>query len=245
VGRAMSPPVRFRAVLFDLGGTLVDYHDYAHWTELARRCFVEAEEEEIAHAFHEVERATDNRERVSFTEFWQRTLSLASGKEVERRTAERFIELSRERPGFNRLYSDTRRCLDELQSEGRRLAVVSNSSSEARCRAILHETGILPFFERVVSSGTEGVEKPEAEIFHRAVGRLGLRPDESFYVGNLAFTDAEAAREAGLGAVWLNRAGTGMSEEPPEITSLLELPLWLRRLERPPVAKSRAARRVR
>ncbi len=233
-----------RAVLFDLGGTLVDYHDYAHWTELARRCFVDVQEEEMAHTFHEVERATDIRERVSYTEFWRQVLALASGRAVERATAERFVALVRETPGFNRLYSDSRRCLEELRAEGRHLGVVSNSSSEARCRAILHETAILPFFDRVVSSGTEGVEKPDAEIFHRAVARMGVRPEEAFYVGNLAFTDAEAAREAGLASVWLNRGGTGMSDDPPEITSLLELPLWLRRLERPPVEKPRLARRA-
>lgn len=235
---------RLQVVLFDLGGTLVDYHDYEHWTALARRCFVPVEEEEMAHAFHEVERATDTRERVPYTEFWRRTLSLASGREVERPTAQRFIELVRETPGFNRLYSDTRRCLEDLESAGRRLGVVSNSSSEARCRTILHETAILPFFEKVLSSGTEGVEKPDPEIFHRAVARMGVRPEEAFYVGNLAFTDAEAAREAGLSSIWLNRAGTGMSEDPPEITSLLELPLWLRHLERPSREKPAIARRA-
>lgn len=227
----MSPPPRIRAVLFDLGGTLVDYHDFAYWTDLARRCFVDAEEEAMGRAFFEVERETDVRERVSYTEFWRRTLSRASGRDVEAPTAARFLALIRERPGFNRLYSDSRRCLEQLLADGRRLAVVSNSSSEAHVRSILHSTGILPFFERVLSSGTEGVEKPDPEIFHRALVRMELRPSEAFYVGNLAFTDAQAAREAGLSAIWLNRAGTGMSDDPPEITSLLEVPLCLQRIE--------------
>jgi FMN phosphatase YigB (HAD superfamily) len=238
----MSAPPRFRAVLFDLGGTLVDYHDFAHWTELARRCFVDVEEEDMAHAFFDVERETDVRERPSYVEFWRGVLARASGKEVERPTAERFLALVRERPGFNRLYSDSRRCLEQLKTEGRRLALVSNSSSEAHCRAILHETGILTFFEKVVSSGTEGVEKPNPEIFHRTVARMELRPAEAFYVGNLAFTDAQAAREAGLGAVWLNRAGTGMSDGPPEITSLLEVPRYVRHAETPPTPSPGLAR---
>jgi putative hydrolase of the HAD superfamily len=229
----MTAPRRVRAVLFDLGGTLVDYHDFSHWTDLARKCFVEAEEEAMAQAFFEVERETDTKERVSFTEFWRRTLSRASGSEVAPTIATRFLAMIRERPGFNRLYSDSRRCLEDLRDDGLRLAVVSNSSSEAHIRAILHETGILTFFERVVSSGTEGVEKPDPEIFHRTLGRMRLQPEEAFYVGNLAYTDAEAARMAGLHSVWLNRAGTGMSLEPPEIASLLELPLCVERLEGP------------
>jgi FMN phosphatase YigB (HAD superfamily) len=228
----MSPPRQIRAVLFDLGGTLVDYHDFAHWSDLAKHCFVEAPEEDLAHAFVEVEKETDvPDDRPSYTEFWRRTLSRASGKDVPVSAAARFIGLVRERPGFYRLYSDSRRCLEDLQHDGLRLGVVSNSSSEAHIRTILNSTGILPFFEKVVSSGTEGVEKPGAEIFHRTLERMKLRPSEAFYVGNLAFTDAEAARRAGLHAIWLHRDGTGMSVEPPEITSLLELPLCIAQLE--------------
>ncbi|HXW66893.1 MAG TPA: HAD family hydrolase [Thermoplasmata archaeon] len=227
----MAAPSRIRAVLFDLGGTLVDYHDFAHWTELARRCFVPVEEEALAHAFVEVEKETDVREKPSYEEFWRRTLERAAGREVDAASAARFLGLSRERPGFFRLYSDTRRCLERLSADGRRLGVISNSSSEARCRAILHGTGILPFFERVVSSGTEGVEKPAPAIFHRTLERMRLAPAEALYVGNLAFTDAVAAREAGLHAIWLNRAGTGLGDDPPEITSLLEVPLALHQLE--------------
>jgi len=241
----MTRPGRIRAVLFDLGGTLVDYHDYAHWSDLAKHCFVEAPEEEIAHAFQEVERETDGPdERVSYTEFWRRTLSRASGKDVPSSAASRFIALVRERPGFYRLYSDSRRCLEDLRDDGLRLAVVSNSSSEAHIRAILHSTGILPFFEKVVSSGTEGVEKPNPQIFHRTVERLQLRPDEAFYVGNLAYTDAEAARQAGLSSVWLHRDGTGMSDGPPEITSLLELPLCIAQLDGPARPATTTARRA-
>jgi putative hydrolase of the HAD superfamily len=227
----MARTPKIRAVLFDLGGTLVDYHDYAHWTELAHRCLVGVEEERLAHAFHDVERETDTRDRVSYTEFWRLVLSRASDREVPAATAQRFLALTREEPGFFRLYSDSRRCLDALRSEGRRLAVVSNSSSEAHVRGILHSTGILPFFERVVSSGTEGVEKPDPEIFHRALRRMELTPSDALYVGNLAFTDARAAEAAGLHSVWLNRAGTGLGDDPPEITSLLEVPLTVRRLE--------------
>jgi putative hydrolase of the HAD superfamily len=224
-------PARIRAVLFDLGGTLVDYHDYAHWTALAQRCLVDAEEEAIAHAFHQVERATDNRDRVGYVEFWRRVLSQAAEREVETAVAERFLGFVREQPGFFRLYSDTRRCLEALRSERRRLGVISNSSSEAHTRQILHATGILPYFERVVSSGTEGVEKPDPEIFHRTLRRMRLPAAETMYVGNLEYTDAFAAREAGLHSVWLNRAGTGMGLDPPEITSLLEVPLAVRQLE--------------
>jgi len=223
-------------VLFDLGGTLIDNYDYGHWADLARRCFVEIDDDSMAHAVGEVERETDRptarpRDEWTFPDFWRAVLSRASGREIDVATTERFLALSRERPGFTRLYSDARRCLEELREEGRRLGIVSNSSSEARVRTILHANHVLPFFERIVSSGTEGVAKPDPEIFRRALARMKLPPAAALYVGNLAYVDATAAQAAGMHAVWLNRSGTGMGVEPPEITSLLEVPLCVRRIE--------------
>jgi putative hydrolase of the HAD superfamily len=232
---------RIRAVLFDLGGTLVDERDYAGWTEVARRFLLDFDPDDLAHSFLEVEREFDAEPRgfgrdAALLEFWRRTLSRTAQKDVPVNIAERFLAALKESPAPIQLFSDTRRCLDQLRKERRALGVVSNSTSEARVRQILHEVGILDYFERVVSSGTEGVEKPNPEIFHRAVTRMGLRADEALYVGNLAHTDAKAAKAAGLHALWLNREGFGYGEDPPEITSLLEVPLHVRRIEQGPTA---------
>jgi putative hydrolase of the HAD superfamily len=230
-------PARIRAVLFDLGGTLVDERDFTGWAELARRVFLDVGPDEIGHAFTEVEENMDRDPlelsgQEAVVERWRRVLALASGEEVTAETASRFVgarAAHRDQPVS--LYSDVRRCLDHLEGERRRLAVVSNSTSEAAVRRILDRVGILRYFERVVSSGTEGVAKPDPEIFHRALERLTIRPEEALYVGNLPRTDALAARDAGLHSVWLHRDGTGLGDDPPEITSLLEVPLVVQQLE--------------
>jgi len=239
---------RIRAVLFDLGGTLVDERDFAGWAELARGVYLDVTPDDIGHAFAEVERSVDAaplglpRERA-VVEFWRRVLAGASGEAVSAATAERFVAAraaSRDPPMA--LYSDVRRCLDQLLADRRRLAVVSNSTSEASVRRILDRVGIVAYFEKVVSSGTEGIAKPDPEIFRRAIARLGVGGPEALFVGNLPHTDALGARAAGLHAIWLNREGTGFGEEPPEITSLLEVPLVLRQLEGAPTAGSPAPR---
>jgi HAD superfamily hydrolase (TIGR01549 family) len=233
--------VRIRAVLFDLGGTLVDERDFALWIELARRLSLELDAEELAHVYDDVQRSVDRGppprdETVGLVEFWRQVLAAASGREVDVASATRFLAWARE-DGVRRsplLFSDARRCLEELAAEKRRLAIVSNSTSEASVRRILHLAGILDFFEKVVSSGTEGIAKPDPEIFRRALLRLDVRPEESLYVGNLEWTDARGARAAGMQSVWLHRDGTGFGDDPPEISSLLEVPLVVRRLEQPP-----------
>jgi len=228
--------VRVRAVLFDLGGTLVDVKDFDAWTELARRFFLDLDPDDLRHAFFEVEAELDARPptaggEAALVEFWRRTLSRAAGKEVDERTTVKFNAAVRETERPVWLYSDARRCLDTLHAQRRALGVVSNSTSEAAVRRILDRVGILDYFSRILSSGTEGVEKPNPEIFRRAVERMGVRPEEAVYVGNLARTDAKAAQAAGLHGIWLNREGFGFGEDPPEITSLLEVPLMVRRLE--------------
>jgi len=229
---------RIEAVLFDLGGTLVDERDFAGWAELARGIRLDLIPEQLSEAFAEVEAEVDAEplrfERdAGVVEFWRRVLARASGAPVPAGAAARFAAArasQREVPAT--LYSDVRRCLDQLRDDHRRLGVISNSTSEAAVRRILDRAGILAYFERVVSSGTEGVAKPDPEIFRRALARLDLAPHRTLYVGNLRQTDALAARNAGLPAVWLHRDGTGFGEDPPEITSLLEVPLVLHELER-------------
>jgi HAD superfamily hydrolase (TIGR01509 family) len=228
--------MRVRAVLFDLGGTLIDHKDFDGWTEVARRFFLDFDADQLRHAFLEVEEELDARPsglsgEAALVEFWRRTLSRASGKEVDERTTIKFNAAVWEVQLPVRLYSDTRRCLDTLRAERRSLGVVSNSTSEAGVRRILDRVGILDYFSRVVSSGTEGVEKPNPEIFRRALERMNVPAAEAVYVGNLAHTDALAATAAGLHGVWLNREGFGFGVDPPEITSLLEVPLVVRRLE--------------
>ncbi|EQD53196.1 Haloacid dehalogenase-like hydrolase domain protein, partial [mine drainage metagenome] len=181
-----------RAVLFDLGGTLIDERDYAGWTELARHLYIEFDPEDLAHAFAEVERETDTPERITQVEFWRRTLERASGREVSIPVAEKFVrEWGAKLEGSARplrLFSDARRCLELLAAEHREMGVVSNSRSEESVRAILTNAGIVHHFACIVSSGTERVAKPSPELFHRAVSRMGVRPDQSLYVGDLAYT---------------------------------------------------------
>jgi len=227
---------RIRAVLFDLGGTLVDEKDFDGWVDLARRVYLDLDPDNLRHAFLEVEASLDadpypGAREDRLVDFWQRTLSRAAGRQLDTLTTKRFIAAVREEERPVRLYSDSRRCLDILKGERRALGVVSNSTSEAAVRRILDRVGILDYFDRVVSSGTEGVEKPDPEIFRRAVARMEVRPAEAVFVGNLARTDAKAAEVAGLHGVWLNREGFGYGEDPPEITSLLEVPLFVRRIE--------------
>jgi len=223
--------VTFDIVFLDVGGTLVDERDYPLWVELGRSVGVELDEYHLAHAYLEVERETDTPDPPSHEARWQQILTRASGAPVSAATASKFMEAWHRSPVRPRVYSDVVRCLVQLRNDGRRLGVISNSRSEESLRLLLDRAGLVNFFEVVVSSGTEGVAKPDPEIFRRAAARARVAVASAFHVGDLAYRDAKAARAAGLGSVWLNREGTGFGDDPPEITSLTELPFHLLSLE--------------
>jgi putative hydrolase of the HAD superfamily len=73
---------------------------------------------------------------------------------------------------------------------------------------LIRGTGLRPYFEFVLDSGVEGVEKPDPEIFLRACQRMALDPGACLYVGDLFPVDVVGARSAGLAAVLLDPSGT-------------------------------------
>lgn len=111
------------------------------------------------------------------------------------------------------------------------LGIITNGRGEFQQRTI-ERLGITHYFKAILISEIEGVRKPDAEIFHRAVTRLGCTPSDSVYVGDNPEADVRAARAAGLKAIW-KRNTTFV--EPPEangiIDGLEELPSLLRTLD--------------
>ncbi|MCK7627321.1 HAD family hydrolase [Streptomyces sp. RS10V-4] len=103
-----------------------------------------------------------------------------------------------------------------------RQAVLSNSSTANQERK-LTALGIREHFEAVLCADGLGHAKPAPEAFRAACAALALAPAEVVYVGDRLDVDALGARDAGLAAVWLDRAGTGGERLPPGVRRIREL----------------------
>jgi putative hydrolase of the HAD superfamily len=103
------------------------------------------------------------------------------------------------------LFDDALPCLDWLRAAGLALAAVTNASGPHQ-RAKLDDTGLTRFFDVIVIAGEVGVAKPDPVIFHTACDRMGTTPATTAHVGDRLDADAYGARDAGLHAVWLDRA---------------------------------------
>jgi putative hydrolase of the HAD superfamily len=83
------------------------------------------------------------------------------------------------------------------------LAVVSNF--DGRLRMILEQLGISKFFTDIFVSSEIGADKPDPEIFRRALKFIDLKPDEVLHVGDDPERDWKAAKSAGLAVFQLQR----------------------------------------
>ncbi|MFJ4191008.1 HAD family hydrolase [Kitasatospora sp. NPDC089509] len=96
-----------------------------------------------------------------------------------------------------------------------RLGVVSNSDTDHQRRK-LADIGLLDHLGDVlVCSEQHGEPKPAAGIFHAACAALGLPPHQVAHVGDNYALDAQGARDAGLHAYWLHRAGAATAPAAP------------------------------
>ena len=111
--------------------------------------------------------------------------------------------------------------LKAFKSAGLRLSVVSNANGTVR--ALLDRLGLLQFFEVVVDSAEEGVEKPEPRIFQIALERTGAEAGEALHVGDIYNVDVVGARAAGLRVALVDEAGLYPDADCPRVGSLAEL----------------------
>ena len=112
-------------------------------------------------------------------------------------------------------------------AERYRLAVVSNFDYTPTALDILERAGVVKLFDTIVVSDEVGWRKPRRDIFDAALGRLGVRADESLFVGDRADMDVVGAQRIGMDAAWINRDGeplpSGIAAPTYEIRDLGEL----------------------
>lgn len=101
------------------------------------------------------------------------------------------------------VFPDVVPVLTELREAGARLAIVSNWDSGLP--VLLDRLGLTPWFDAIVVSHLEGMEKPQPELFLRALARLSGTPGEALHVGDVPELDGAGAKAAGIASVIVDR----------------------------------------
>jgi putative hydrolase of the HAD superfamily len=104
--------------------------------------------------------------------------------------------------GVWQLYPEVLGVLEQLQPRFQ-LAVISNF--DGRLRLILEHLGISKSFHHVFVSSELGADKPDPEIYRRALNFIDLKPNEVLHVGDDPERDWKAASAARLRIFRLDR----------------------------------------
>jgi putative hydrolase of the HAD superfamily len=139
-------------------------------------------------------------------------------------------EFASTRRARQRLLPGARELMSELSSYS--LALLTNGAPDLQ-REKIAASGLEPFFKAIAVSGEHRIGKPNAEIFHRLLGELGVSPSEAVMVGNSLERDIAGARNAGIRSIWIRVPGSEeLADVTPDhtITALSEIPAILESL---------------
>lgn len=118
-----------------------------------------------------------------------------------------FEEFLRERNSIER-FGEVDAALERLARRVPLFAVTNGN-------ACVNRVGIGRFFTGAVDAAGAGVAKPDPRIFARLIELAALPAAQILHVGDDAIADVAGAQRAGLGTVWMNRAGAEWPAELP------------------------------
>jgi FMN phosphatase YigB (HAD superfamily) len=197
----------YKAILFDLDGTLLDFH----------ACEVKA----LRDAFRDAGYHVDS--EAPWAEIWEAYAPISSSywgrrveegwsrdEVVERIMRDTLVALGKDErtapaiagaywEGFCRtayLNPGAREILERL-SHHFKLGLVSNGDGSAQ-RGRLQAAGLERYLQFVAISSETGYAKPAREIFDLALTELGVCAREALYVGDSVEHDYDGARNAGI-----------------------------------------------
>ncbi|MGH8100689.1 MAG: HAD-IA family hydrolase [Chthoniobacterales bacterium] len=205
-----------KAIFFDAVGTLFYLTKTVgdHYALVANEVGLKLDAHKLDRAFYSAwermpERAAIEGPREDDDKGWWRELvELVLDEAAPGLTAldrDNFFEIAYEHfaeAGVWALYPEVIDVLEKLRSRVR-LAVVSNF--DGRLRFILEQLGISKYFAHVFVSSELGADKPDPEIFRRALQFIDLSRDEVLHVGDDPERDWKAATAAGLSILRLDR----------------------------------------
>jgi len=216
-----------KAVLFDLGGTLIKTTEIPHvMKRILKHRGINRSLKDISQAWMKAEKELNFRDLTKLLdEFWvQWNLCILSNLQIKsniRRLA-KFIATHWWDYSNVCLYPDAEETLPLLKERGLKIGLVTNGL-QSDISEILPKVGLQNFFDIIVVIDTLRKMKPDTEVFLYALQRLKTAPSEAIFIGDEIETDYKGAKRSGLTAYLINRNGKVHNERLNKISSLDDL----------------------
>jgi putative hydrolase of the HAD superfamily len=213
--------VPIKAVLFDLGNTLVGYYESAEFPSILRRCLRrcseaqgwtgDAEREEAL--FERALQLNQERPDLAVRPLAERLRELFDSQGTLDDLAVAGLVTAFMKPIFDlaRRYQATPNVLEWLRRRGIKTAIVSNTpwgSPSSAWRTELARHGLLEGVDAVVFCVDVGWRKPHRAPFDRALAMLDVAPTDAVFVGDDPRWDVSGAKNAGIRPVLLGAAAS-------------------------------------
>jgi putative hydrolase of the HAD superfamily len=221
--------LNMKAILFDLGHTLIDY--YNDWEDPENRSIkrfydavvnagADADEEDFVRFIKGLLDDGRKRKRTEMVEIPLETVLTAV---LERYEMEEDDQLVVE--GCDIFYSalmENRELtpgsldmLERVKEKGYKIGLVSDVAWGLPVDYPLQDLdhfGLEPYFDDMVFSTDVGLRKPHPKMFKLALYNLGAKPEESFFIGNSIRCDIQGANTVGIRSI-LKESGHPENED--------------------------------
>jgi putative hydrolase of the HAD superfamily len=111
--------------------------------------------------------------------------------------------------------------LGALRERGYTMVVTSNANG--RLHELFDRLDLGRFFDVIVDSYLENVEKPDPRLFQIAMSRAGATPDATLHIGDLYHVDVAGARAAGMHPLLIDAAGLYADADCPRVRTVNEV----------------------
>lgn len=209
------PDRRYRAVLFDLDGTLRSNQPegFEAFVEYAGRVGLALSAQQIricereAHRYWAGGSVDIDLARYDQRGFWvnynQILLNAMNVAQDCADCAHRIQDLFEGYDPQDVVFADARPVLQALKDSGHTLGLVSNR--DEGLDPIVARYGLAEFFDFTLSGGQAGCYKPDPRIFYKSLALAGdIAPEDAAYVGDNFFADVIGALNIGLDAILID-----------------------------------------
>lgn len=206
--------MKIRAVLFDLGNTLVrTWNPEVIYQNVLASLGIDRSVEELEKAIAKTEeefKESSYRSRygkVTYVEYWERWdaqvltyLGISGEENLAKQVKTRWFDHAN-----CVTYPDTIVTLNRLNQMGLKLGLISTAYEED-IDAILERVGLAKeLFDVVVGVNTVKKEKPHPDVFRYALSKLCVRPEEALFIGDHIDNDYKGAEAVGIHALLIER----------------------------------------
>ncbi len=115
-------------------------------------------------------------------------------------------------PAKNNLIPYAEDMLHYLANTGYKLHILTNGFYETQMTK-LTGTGLISYFDQVITSETAGCTKPDERIFHKMLQHARAIHSDCLMIGDNLEVDIKGARNASIDQVYFNPAGTKHGEQ--------------------------------